>query len=82
MIVTMGSLGAIYATSKGEKGFCEASKVKVVDTTGAGDSFCAGVAIGLTYGKDIKQALKMGSQIAANVITHVGNVCTKDFTFK
>ena len=51
MIVTMGDQGAVYATKDGEKGICPARKVHVKDTTGAGDAFCAGVSIGLTYEK-------------------------------
>ena len=51
MIVTMGGEGAVYADINGDRGFCPARKVDVKDTTGAGDSFCAGVAVGLTYGK-------------------------------
>ena len=49
MIVTMGADGAVYADVNGDKGWCPARKVEVKDTTGAGDSFCAGVAIGLIY---------------------------------
>ena len=36
----------------GDKGICPPQRVRVKDTTGAGDAFCAGVASGLTYGKD------------------------------
>ena len=48
IIVTMGEKGAVYADIKGESGVCPALRVDVVDTTGAGDAFFAGVAIGLT----------------------------------
>ena len=51
MVVTMGGDGAVYANNRGEKGVCPARKVQVKDTTGAGDANCAGVAIGMTYGK-------------------------------
>ena len=51
IIVTMGEKGAVYADIKGESGVCPALRVDVVDTTGAGDAFFAGVAIGLTYNK-------------------------------
>ena len=56
MIVTMGGNGAVYADKFGNKGYCPARRVEVKDTTGAGDSFCAGVAIGLTYGKTLAEA--------------------------
>lgn len=48
MIVTLGDVGAVYATADGESGFCPAQPVHVRDTTGAGDAFFAGITIGLT----------------------------------
>lgn len=77
MIVTMGEKGAIYALSNGEKGMVPARKVHVKDTTGAGDAFCAGVSIGLTYGKTMAEAIEIGSYLAASVITSSENVCPR-----
>lgn len=77
MIVTMGGEGAVYANLEGDKGFCPARKVKVKDTTGAGDSFCAGVAIGLTYGKNLEQSCQIGAMLAASVIVSSENVCPR-----
>lgn len=77
MIVTMGGEGAVYADMHGNKGYCPARKVEVKDTTGAGDSFCAGVAIGLTYGKTLGQACEIGSMLAASVIVTTESVCPR-----
>ena len=77
MIVTMGGDGAVYADMYGGKGYCPARKVEVKDTTGAGDSFCAGVAIGLTYGKTLGEACEIGSMLAASVIVTTDNVCPR-----
>ena len=77
MIVTMGDKGAVYADMQGNSGFCPARRVKVKDTTGAGDAFCAGVAIGLTYGTDMAQACEIGAHLAASVITTGENVCPR-----
>jgi sugar/nucleoside kinase (ribokinase family) len=77
MIVTMGGKGAVYADKNGDKGFCPARRVNVVDTTGAGDAFCAGVAIGLTYGKDLKGACDIGAHLAASVIVTTESVCPR-----
>lgn len=77
MIVTMGGDGAVYANMDGEKGFCPARKVDVKDTTGAGDSFCAGAAIGLTYGKSMREACEIGSMLAASVIVTTESVCPR-----
>ena len=77
MIVTMGGEGAVYASMTGERGWCPARKVQVNDTTGAGDSFCAGVAIGLTYGKTMEESCRIGAQLAASVIITSENVCPR-----
>ena len=77
MVVTMGGKGAVYADLQGEKGWCPARKVEVKDTTGAGDAFCAGVAVGLTYGKSLHEACDIGSKLAASVIVTTENVCPR-----
>ena len=77
LIVTMGEKGAVYADVHGNSGFCPARKVNVKDTTGAGDAFCAGVAIGLTYGKTMAEACEIGAHLAASVIITSENVCPR-----
>ena len=77
MVVTMGGEGAVYADQNGNCGICPARKVQVKDTTGAGDAFCAGVAIGLTYGKGLSDAVEIGTRLAASVITSSENVCPR-----
>ena len=77
LIVTMGGDGAVYASRDGDKGFCPARKVTVKDTAGAGDSFCAGVAIGLTYGKTLSEACEIGAHLAASVIVTSENGCPR-----
>lgn len=77
MIVTMGGKGAVYADMHGNSGFCPARKVNVKDTTGAGDAFCAGVAIGLTYGKTMAEACEIGAHLAASVIVTSESVCPR-----
>lgn len=77
LIVTLGGDGAVYADNQGNKGLCPARKVEVKDTTGAGDSFCAGVAIGLTYDKSLAEACEIGAHLAASVIVSSENVCPR-----
>ena len=77
MVVTMGSRGAVYATMDGDKGHCAARPVRVRDTSGAGDAFCSGVAIGLTYGKSLPEAADIGARLAASVITVTENTCPR-----
>ncbi|MBQ3383607.1 MAG: carbohydrate kinase family protein [Erysipelotrichaceae bacterium] len=77
MVVTMGELGAVYASLDGEYGVIPPQKVDVLDTTGAGDSFFAGVAIGLTYGKTLDEACRIGTRLASSVISTKENVCPR-----
>lgn len=68
MVITMGEKGAVYASEDGECGYCPPQKVDVIDTTGAGDSFFAGVAVGLTYGKSLSESCSIGTRLASAVI--------------
>ena len=77
LVVTLGAQGAVYADCNGEKGYCPARTVEVKDTTGAGDSFCAGLSVGLTYGKSLKEACEIGTYLAASVIVTTENVCPR-----
>ena len=77
MIVTMGANGAVYADMNGEKGWCPSKKVAVKDTTGAGDAFFAGVSIGLTYGKSLQEACRIGTRLSTSVICTSENVCPR-----
>ena len=78
MVVTMGAQGAVYAdTLSGEFGICPSRKVDVQDTTGAGDAFFAGLSIGLTYGKTMREACEIGTTLATSVITTAENVCPR-----
>ncbi|XME01584.1 carbohydrate kinase family protein [Lachnospiraceae bacterium C1.1] len=77
MVVTMGEKGAVYATIDGDSGIIESKHVTVIDTTGAGDSFFAGVAMGLTYGKTLRESCEIGTRLAASVIATKENVCPR-----
>ena len=74
MIMTLGSQGAIYAEQNGHFGYCKAKKVHVIDTAGAGDAFFAGVAMGLTYGKNLMESCEIGTKLAASVLGTSENV--------
>ena len=77
IVVTLGSRGSVWADRNGNYGVQAADTVKVRDTTGAGDAFCSGVAIGLTYGKTLAQSVEIGTRLAASVITVSENVCPR-----
>jgi sugar/nucleoside kinase (ribokinase family) len=72
VVLTLGEKGAIVKTSSGEKHKEKAIRTKVVDTTGAGDSFSAGFLHEFLKNKDIKKATRLGTQIASKVISELG----------
>ena len=74
LVVTLGKRGAVWAEGGGS-GFCPAEPVEPVDTAGAGDSFFAGVGLGLSLGKSLGEACKIGSRMAGKVITTTQSVC-------
>jgi len=45
---------------------------KVIDTTGAGDQYAAGLLYGLTHGAGLAESGRMASLAAAEVISHLG----------
>jgi ribokinase len=69
--VKMGSKGC-YVTDGKESHLIEALKVKVVDTTGAGDAFCAGFLYGLISGKSLYECGRIGNFVASRCIMKMG----------
>jgi fructokinase len=49
-----------------------AEPAKVIDTTGAGDAYAAGFLAALARGKGLDVCGRVGSQAAAEVISHYG----------
>ncbi len=71
LAVKLGSKGC-YVIDRDESHLVEPFKVKVVDTTGAGDAFDAGFIFGLLSGKNINEAGKIGNFVASRSITAMG----------
>jgi ribokinase len=69
--VTKGSRGATLFSKEGTHDI-PAYKVDVVDTTGAGDAFTAGMLYALTKGKSVKEAGKIASACSAICIQKIG----------
>lgn len=72
VITTLGSKGAAFLNPQGELETIPAHKVEVVDTTGAGDSFNAGIAYALGTGKSIPEAILFASKVSALAVTKMG----------
>lgn len=69
--VKLGKQGC-YVTDGKESHQIKAYKVGVVDTTGAGDAFCAGFIYGLVKGKDLFECGKLGNFVASRCISAMG----------
>ena len=61
-----------YVTDGKESHHIEAFKVKVVDTTGAGDAFNAGFLYGLINGKSLRECGRIGNFVASRCVMKMG----------
>jgi adenosine kinase len=78
LIVTKGELGSQVCTLVGEEKIAAVRPRKVLDPTGAGDSYRGGLISGLMRGLPIVQCARMGSVCASFCIEHYG---TQDYSF-
>jgi ribokinase len=69
--VKLGKRGC-YVTDGKESHLIEPYKVEAVDTTGAGDAFCAGFLYGLIKQKDLYECGKLGNFVASCCISKMG----------
>jgi ribokinase len=69
--VKLGGDGC-YVTDGSEQHLIEPFKVDVVDTTGAGDAFCAGFLYGLVKGKSLLECGKLGNFVASRCVMKMG----------
>ena len=70
-VVKLGEKGC-WAADKDTLEYVPAFKVKVVDSTGAGDNFSAGFISGYISGKTLRQSARIGSAAAALKIMGIG----------
>jgi len=71
VIITDGPKGA-WAFDGRELWYCDIYPVAVVERTGAGDSFAAGVTAALMLDQPLEEALRWGAINSAGVISEVG----------
>lgn len=71
VILTCGAYGS-YVVTPGEMSFLATPKVNVVDTVGAGDSFTGSFCAAILAGKSVKEAHRIGVDVAAFVCTQSG----------
>jgi len=74
VVITDGKNGAYcYTSADGTVYSAEPGRVKIVETTGAGDAFASGFVASIILGKSIDIALKAGMLNAESVISHLGS---------
>ena len=78
IITTLGELGSRVVTADGELVIPAARPRTVVDPTGAGDAYRAGLIKGLVQGKDIRDCAMMGSVCASFAVESYG---TQEYRF-
>ena len=71
LIVTMGSKGALICEG-GPSVFVPAHKVKAVDTTAAGDTFCGALCVAISEGKSLKEAAEFACAASALTVQKMG----------
>ncbi|MBY0422041.1 MAG: hypothetical protein K2Q06_07025, partial [Parvularculaceae bacterium] len=71
--VTLSEKGSLLIPRDGEAvAVAAVAPTRLVDTTGAGDAYAAGLLFGLARGFDLARAGALGSLAAAEVISHFG----------
>ena len=71
VIVTLGSRGSLVCTG-GKREFVPACKVKAVDTTAAGDTFCGALCVALSEGKSLTEAAAFATKASALAVQKMG----------
>jgi ribokinase len=75
VVITLGSRGCWWSSEDGEEGFVKAEKVaKVVDTTGAGDTWVGAFAVAITEGMAMKKATAFAGRAAGVAVTKAGAI--------
>lgn len=71
-VLTRSAKGSLILSDGASHSIPVAPVPGVVDTTGAGDLYAAGFLFGLTNGRDLPTAGRIGSLAAAEIISHIG----------
>ena len=72
LITTLGESGSVVCTQQGEVRIPIARPAQVLDPTGAGDAYRAGLIKGLILRKDLEEAAKMGATCASYAVERHG----------
>ncbi|MCZ4312654.1 PfkB family carbohydrate kinase [Comamonadaceae bacterium G21597-S1] len=75
VLVTLGPHG-VFGSLDGTPVRAPAVPVQMVDATGAGDAFCAGLIAGLVRGRAPADATRLGTRAAARILQQTGGIIT------
>lgn len=71
VVITLGSKGA-FIRERGAYHQVKALRVKAIDATAAGDTFCGAVCVALAEGRGITEAVEFANRAAAITVTRMG----------
>lgn len=72
VVVSLGPRGAFVSVEGGEERIVPSHKVEAVDTTAAGDSFVAAMAIKYAEGNSLFESVSFANKVSAIVVTRKG----------
>ena len=73
VVITLGDKGALYANADGSE-YVPGFRTKVIDTVAAGDAFNGGLAVALTQGQSLGDAVKFANAVGALAVTKEGAI--------
>ncbi|MCS7261317.1 MAG: PfkB family carbohydrate kinase, partial [Anaerolineae bacterium] len=71
VVIKLGGAGALAVEAETEHRI-EGIPVEVVDTTAAGDAFCAALGVGLAHGLRLADAARFANVVGALTVTRLG----------
>ncbi|HEY4391414.1 MAG TPA: ribokinase [Paenibacillus sp.] len=72
VVTTLGADGSAYLDDEGNMHNIPGYKVSVVDTTGAGDCYNAGLAVSLARGQSLEESVRYAAIVSALAVTKFG----------
>lgn len=74
VVIKLGKDGCFVRESRADDGYevPTYTHIKVLDTTGAGDSFCAGFLYGLSHDMSIKESVKLANAVGTHCVMAMG----------
>jgi sugar/nucleoside kinase (ribokinase family) len=73
VVIKLGKDGCYFQENASSAGqYLPSYKIKAVDTTGAGDSFCAGFLYGISKNMGIKESCRLANAVGAHCVMEMG----------